>query len=102
MIDAGHQVSVIAAAPILVIRVAELLAVTRRAARVASQNRVAARVEDRCRIEVGAGGEVLREDAGRTAVNDQQQRDTRARAIIDRIVQYAFDLSPILALPSNH
>src|SRR5262249_60740694 len=83
-INSVHEVFVFAAAPVLVIRVADFPAVTRRAAWIAAQHRVSARIEDRGRIKTWAGGEVLSEDSGRAAVNDQQQRDARARAIIDR------------------
>lgn len=91
----GHQVFVIASAPILVIRVTELPAVTRRAATVAAQRRVAARVKDGGRIKSWPGGEVLREDTGRAAVNDQQQRDALSGLVIDRIFKM-----PSISIPS--
>src|SRR5262249_5495484 len=99
-VDAGHDVAVIAAAPIVDVRAQELLAVVRAAARVRIEDRpsfagphlTAFEPADAIAVHVSAGG---------SAVSDGEHWILFARLIADRLEQDALHFEAIAALPRD-
>src|SRR5262249_60179382 len=91
MIDTGHQVFEIAATPVLVVGIAECLAVTAAATRIAAKYCVAAGSEHRNWIGRDVGDEILCKYAAGTAMDHEQEWIRAALLIIHGIRQQTFD-----------
>src|SRR5688572_25675281 len=100
MVDAGHDVAIVAAAPILDVRAHELLAVVRRAPRVGIEDRpplAGPELAGRsiARLEARAG------HASGTSVRLDDERITPAGLVADRLDENPFHGRAVRALPSH-
>ena len=101
-VHAGHQVPVVAAAPILVVGVAEFLAVARRAAGVGAQYGVTLRRERSRRVQRPVGDETLHEHARGPAVNHHHQRVVFSFLVANWVGEQPFDLRAVTRFPPHN
>src|SRR5215475_958710 len=100
-VDSGHIVFIILSTPIAHIRKPELPAIAARSPRIRTQDGIAAGGERRYRINSEAADKILSEDAGRSAVDVENERIPFARLIADRQSEQSFDADAVFRLPGN-
>jgi hypothetical protein len=99
LVDSGHQVLIIAAAPVFDIRPTEFRPISRRTARIRAQDRVASLRKCCDRIGAAAADIVLLKNSSRAAVDIKDERNFGPGNVSDRISEQTFDITAVGALP---